>query len=165
VTTLVPTIRPFEPGDLPGMQRVRQAAFEPIFQSFRDLVGEKIAAVAFADADAEQTKLLDELCAAGSGHDVLVMAIGEEVVGFVSFTADPAKRIGEIGLNAVHPDQAGRGLGTAMYEHVLARMRALGMEAATVGTGADPSHAPARRAYEKAGFGPALPSLWLYRLL
>jgi hypothetical protein len=52
-----------------------------------------------------------------------------------------------------------------MYEHVLARMRALGMEAATVGTGADPSHAPARRAYEKAGFGPALPSLWLYRLL
>ena len=36
---------------------------------------------------------------------------------------------------------------------------------ATVGTGGDPSHAPARRAYETAGFGPAIPSLTLYRLL
>ena len=34
-----------------------------------------------------------------------------------------------------------------------------------VGTGGDPSHAPARRAYEKAGFGPAIPSLYYYRAL
>jgi hypothetical protein len=39
------------------------------------------------------------------------------------------------------------------------------MALATVGTGGDPSHAPARRAYAKAGFGPAIPSLTLYRLL
>jgi hypothetical protein len=44
-------------------------------------------------------------------------------------------------------------------------MKEFGMALATVGTGADPSHAPARRAYEKAGFGAALPSVSLYRLL
>ena len=52
-----------------------------------------------------------------------------------------------------------------MYELVLERMREQGMLLATVGTGGDPSHAPARRAYEKVGFGPALPSVWLYRRL
>jgi hypothetical protein len=52
-----------------------------------------------------------------------------------------------------------------MYEHVLARMKELGAALATIGTGGDPSHAPARRAYEKAGFGPVLPSVHLYKLL
>ncbi len=118
-----------------------------------------------AHADAEQAKLLDDICAAESGHHVLVVTIGDEIVGFVSFTMDADKCTGEIGLNAVHPEHAGRGIGTGMYEHVMARMKERGMALATVGTGGDPSHAPARRAYEKAGFGPALPSLYLYKLL
>ena len=165
MTNTGPAIRPFEPGDLPAMQRVREAAFAPVFQSVREIVGEQIAALALADADAEQAKLLDDICAADSGHQVLVVTIGDEIVGFVSFTTDAAKCTGEIGLNAVHPDHAGRGIGTDMYEYVLARMKELGVAVATVGTGGDPSHAPARRAYEKAGFGPAIPSIYLYRLL
>ena len=147
------------------MQRVREAAFGPVFRSFRDIVGEEIAALAFAHADAEQARLLDGICAADSGHRVLVAEVAGEVVGFVSFTIDAGKRTGEIGLNAVHPEHAGRGIGTMMYERVVARMKELGMALATVGTGSDPSHAPARRAYEKAGYGPAIPSVFLYRLL
>ena len=165
MTTAGSNIRPFKPDDLPAMQRVRQAAFEPVFRSFRDIVGEKIAALALADADAEQAKHLDDICADGSRHQVLVVTIGDEIVGFVSFTIDADTRTGEIGLNAVHPERAGRGIGTEMYDHVLARMKELGMAVATVGTGGDPSHAPARRAYEKAGFGPGIPSIYLYRLL
>jgi GNAT superfamily N-acetyltransferase len=65
----------------------------------------------------------------------------------------------------MHPQHAGRGIGTWMYAQVLAQMKESGMALATVSTGGDPSHAPARRAYEKAGFGPAIPSLSLYRLL
>jgi hypothetical protein len=52
-----------------------------------------------------------------------------------------------------------------MYGEALARMKALGAALATVGTGGDPSHAPARRAYEKAGFGVGIGSVHLYRLL
>jgi hypothetical protein len=52
-----------------------------------------------------------------------------------------------------------------MYECIRERMEALSMALATVGTGGDPSHAPARRAYEKAGFESALPSVYLYKLL
>ena len=112
VTDRSTSIRPFEPGDLPALQRVQQAPFAPVFRSFRDIVGEEIAALALADADAEQAKLLDDTCAADSGHRVLVVTLGEEIVGFVSFTIDAKKRAGEIGLNAVHPDHAGRGIGT-----------------------------------------------------
>jgi GNAT superfamily N-acetyltransferase len=165
VTASDPSLRPFEPGDLPALQHIRQAAFEPVFRSFRDIVGAEIAAIAFTHADADQAKLLDDICTAGSGHHVLVVTVGMEIVGFVSFTVDTDKRTAEIGLNAIHPRHAGRGLGTWMYKHVLTRMKELGAALATVGTGGDPSHAPARRAYEKAGFGPALPSIYLYKLL
>ena len=160
-----PTFRPFEPDDLHALQRVRAAAFKPVFRSFRDIVGEEIGLIAFAHAEAEQAKLLEDICGAGSGHHVLVATIEDAVVGFASFSVDADKRIGEIGLNAVHPEHAGRGVGSALYEQILTRMRALGAAIATVGTGGDPSHAPARRAYDKAGFGPAIPSLWLYKLL
>jgi GNAT superfamily N-acetyltransferase len=159
------SVRPVESGDLPTLQGIRQAAFAPVFRSFRDIVGKDIAALAFAHADAEQARLLDDICAPESGHQVLVVTLDGERVGFVSFTTDAARRTGEIGLNAVHPDYAGRGIGTWMYQHVLTVMKDLGMVLAVVGTGGDSSHAPARQAYQKAGFGPAIPSVYLYKLL
>jgi GNAT superfamily N-acetyltransferase len=165
MTRAGPSLRPFEPSDLAALQRIRKAAFAPVFQSFRDIVGPTIAAVTFARADAEQAALLDDVCAAGSAHQVLVAEAGGVTLGFVAFTLDPKSRIGEIGLNAVHPDHAGRGLGSWMYTCVLERMREAGMVVASVSTGGDPSHAPARRAYAKAGFGPAIPSIHLYQLL
>ena len=71
----------------------------------------------------------------------------------------------EMGLNAVHPDHAGQGIGTWMYRETLVRMKALGAEVVEVGTGGDAAHAPARRAYEKAGFHTAIPGVHFYRTL
>lgn len=163
--TAIINIRPFQSGDLPVMQHIRSAAFQPVFESFRAIVGDRIAALALTEADAEQAQLLEDICKPDSTHQVLVASKGSEIVGFFSYTLDAAKRIGEIGLNAVHPDHAGHGIGTEMYAYALARMKEAGMAVATVGTGGDPSHAPARRAYEKAGFGPEIPSVYMYKLL
>ena len=158
-------IRPFQSADLQAMQEVRRLAFEPVFQSFRDIVGKEIGERAFSDADAEQARLLETLCGTGSGHQVFVATVGGEVVGFVTFSLDPKRQVGELGLNAMHPAHAGQGLGTAMYTFALERMKGAGMKVATVGTGGDPSHAPARRAYEQVGFGLPIPSVYLYKLL
>lgn len=147
------------------MQEIRRLAFEPVFQSFRDIVGEEIGEIAFSSADAEQSRLLETLCGTGSSHQVLVAMVRDEVVGFVAFSLDEKTRVGEIGLNAVHPAHAGKGIGGAMYTFVLERMKSAGMKVATVSTGGDPSHAPARRAYQKVGFGPAVPSVSFYKLL
>jgi ribosomal protein S18 acetylase RimI-like enzyme len=158
-------IRSFEPADLEVMQRIRAAAFAPVFRSFMDIVGETVAALAFERADAEQAELLASACGPTSRQQAYVALIGNDIVAFVSFSLDLDRRIGEIGLNAVHPDHAGRGIGTELYDFALEQMRRSGMRLATVGVGGDPSHAPARRAYQKAGFGPSLPSVWMYRVL
>jgi GNAT superfamily N-acetyltransferase len=107
--------RPFEAADLDHLQRIRELAFAPVFRSFRDIVGEPIAQTAFARADAEQAALLAEMCDRHPTRLHIAMLDGT-IAGFVSFSLDPKTRIGEIGLNAVHPDHAGRGVGTSLYE-------------------------------------------------
>jgi GNAT superfamily N-acetyltransferase len=159
------TFRPFERDDFPAMQAVRKAAYAPVFRSFREIVGPEIAAVAFAKADEEHVAYLDSLCEPQDGRHLFVALVGDTIVGFCTYTLNREKRTGEIGLNAVHPDYAGRGIGTKMYAFALERMKEAGMLVAEVGTGGDPSHAPARRAYEKVGFGPRIPSVALYKLL
>lgn len=157
--------RSFDPADLPRLHELREAAFKPVFQSFRDIVGEAIAPVAFAAAEREQAEHLDLLCGAGSEHEVFVVEHGTEVVAFCAVKADRESGVREIDLNAVHPHWQGRGIGAWMYGHALERLKAAGMAVATVGTGGDASHAPARRAYEKAGFTVGIPSIYLYRAL
>lgn len=158
-------IRAFRPADLPRLQKIRDAAFKPVFRSFRRIVGDSIAPVAFAGLEKEQAALLDRICASDSTRAVLVVEHEAEIIAFCAVSTDPETQVGEIDLNAVHPNHQGRGVGTLMFEAAMEKMREAGMKVATVGTGGDPSHAPARRAYEKAGFGPAIPSVYLYRSL
>jgi len=87
---------------------------------------------------------------------VLVSEIEGEVVGFMSYAVDRAREVGSIHYNAVHPDHQGRGVGTAQVEKALEIFRREGMKYATVGTGLNEGHAPARHMYEKAGFRPVL---------
>jgi GNAT superfamily N-acetyltransferase len=54
---------------------------------------------------------------------------------------------------AVDPDYQDRGIGSTLIEFALAWMKDAGMSIAMVETGGDPGHAPARRTYEKLGFG------------
>ena len=158
-------IRPFAPEDLPQLHEIRKAAFAPVFQSFADIVGPDIAPVAFAGAEKEQAALLDRLCAPDSASDVAVAEANGKIVGFCAHSCDADSKIGEIELNAVSPEHQARGLGAALFDHAVARMRDAGMKVATVGVGGDPSHAAARKAYDKAGFKHAIPSVWLYRTL
>ncbi|MDX2143398.1 MAG: GNAT family N-acetyltransferase [Rhodospirillaceae bacterium] len=159
------SIRPFRADDVPALQRIRAAAFAPVFGSFRAIVGDDIAGIALARADAEQAQHLSDLCGPESKSQILVALVDDVPVGFVAFSMSDETKVGEIGLNAVHPDHAGRGIGAAMYDDALARMKAAGMAVANVGTGGDASHAPARRAYEKVGFGTPIPSLYYYKRL
>ncbi|MGE0388235.1 MAG: N-acetyltransferase family protein [Gammaproteobacteria bacterium] len=159
------TIRPAAAEDLPRLQAIRQAAFAPVFASFRDMLGDALYELVQRREDEAQAGLLASLLAPGSGWEVRVAQAGGAIAGFVSIQLNVQTQVGEIGLNAVHPDHAGQGIGTAMYEFALERMKGAGMRAATVSTGADASHAPARRAYRKAGFDAEVPSVWMCRRL
>lgn len=154
-------IRPTEEADHAALQAIRAAAFAPVFASFRSLLGDEIYELAQKRGDDAQGELLATLLQPDSGWEVYAAVLGAEIVGFVAIQMNRETLVGEIGLNAVHPSAAGRGVGTAMYRFALDRMKATGMLVATVGTGGDPSHAPARRAYEKVGFSVAIPSVWM----
>lgn len=158
-------IRTYAPADLPALQTIRAAAYAPVFASFRRIVGPEIAALGLTTAESEQADLLDSIAGPGSGHSIAVAETGGNTVGFVSWKTDAATKIGEITLNAVHPDHGGKGVGTALYEHAIDALKSAGMALATVGTGGDPSHAPARRTYEKVGFSVHIPSIYMYRKL
>jgi ribosomal protein S18 acetylase RimI-like enzyme len=153
-------MRPASAADLPGLDTIRAAAFAPVFASFRSILGEEIYNLAQARDDRAQGELLVSMFAPDSVWEVYAAEQAGVVVGFVSVRLNHETHVGEIGLNAVHPQHAGNGFGTAMYEFAMARMKEAGMQVATVATGGDPSHAPARRAYEKAGFTTQIPSVW-----
>ena len=151
--------------DAPRLQEIRQAAFEPTFASFRSILGDKIYELAQAQEDEGQEALLSSMFEPESGWEVYAAELAGIVIGFVSVQLNPDTHVGEIGLNAVHPDYWGRGAGTAMYNFAVARMKEAGMQVATVATGGDPSHAPARHAYRKAGFTVEIPSVWMCQTL
>ena len=157
--------RPSRSDDQAPMEAVRKVAFAPVFASFRSILGDSIYERAQAPDDEAQRALLTSLVQPDSGWDVYVAEMAGTIVGFVAIQMNRERQVGEIGLNAVHPDHAGRGIGTAMYEFALASMKEEGMRVATVATGGDPSHTPARRAYKKAGFALEIPSVWLCREL
>jgi ribosomal protein S18 acetylase RimI-like enzyme len=159
------SIRPATPADAARLEAIREAAFAPVFASFRSMLGDAIYELAQARDDANHHQLLTSLLAPDSGWEVHAVEQGGEIVGFVSLRTNAETQVGELGLNAVDPSHAGRGIGTAMYEWALRRLKAAGMRVATVGTGGDPSHAPARRAYEKAGFDAVIPTVWMFKQL
>jgi GNAT superfamily N-acetyltransferase len=151
--------------DAPRLQAIRRAAFAPVFASFRSILGDEVYEIAQRRDDEGQEGLLTSLIAGDSGWELHVASSDVDIVGFVSIRLDTEKQVGEIGLNAVDPSQAGQGVGTAIYEFALTRMKEAGMKVATVGTGGDPSHAPARRAYRKVGFDLEIPSVWMFKKL
>ena len=151
--------------DLTALDTIRLAAFSPVFQSFRDILGDKIYSVAQAHEDAAQFELLRSMLSKGSEWTVYAAESSSEIIGFVSVRLDNDHSIGEIGLNAVSPECANRGVGTRMYKFAIKKMTDAGMKVATVAAGADSSHRPALAAYRKAGFNVEIPSAWLCREL
>jgi GNAT superfamily N-acetyltransferase len=158
-------LHPARPEDGGRLQTIRRLAFAPVFASFRSLLGDEIYDLAQRRSDEAQEGLLSSLMAGDPGRTVYVAELAGEIAGFVAVLLDRETLIGEIGLNAVDPAHAGKGIGTAMYQFALTRMKEAGMKVATVGTGGDPSHAPARRAYRKVGFDVEIPSVWMFRKL
>jgi GNAT superfamily N-acetyltransferase len=153
------------PDELGRLDAIRRAAFAPVFASFRSILGDEIYDLAQRREDEAQGGLLRSLLAPDSGWTVYVAESADEVVGFVAVQLNHETHVGEIGLNAVDPTRAGKGIGSAIYRFALARMKEEGMKVATVATGGDPSHAPARRAYQKAGFDLEIPSVWMCKKL
>jgi len=145
------SIRLLEPGDVDTVVDLSLRAWEPVFASFEETWGEPLYQRFFPDWRAHQAR---DVRAALDANPTWVSTDAERATGFVNVVFDEAERAGEIYMIAVDPASQGRGLAGRLTEFALDEMRRRGMTLATVATGADPGHGPARRTYERAGFEP-----------
>ena len=158
-------IRELQPEDMDGLVEIALVAWKPVFAWYRETLGPELLGVMMPEWERNKAEQIRAACDPESGARVFVAESTARVVGFVSCYAHRDKGWAEIGNNAVHPDEQGRGIAPRLYEHTFQVLREMGIGFVKVSTGADPAHAPARRAYQKAGFEIALPAVTYYRKL
>jgi GNAT superfamily N-acetyltransferase len=156
-------IRPYIDSDWQLVLEICLLAFAPIHEAFETLLGNELFRLVYPDWKASHQRYLHSLTDTEKDR-LFVAEENEVVVGFIHYEVSQDGQSGKIGLNAVHPAHQRKGVATLMYGYVLDIMRTAGVKYAQVGTGGDPSHIPARRAYEKFGFVP-LPLVQYYKKL
>ena len=157
-------IRPYVSNDLAEIVELSLLAWEPVFDSFQQVLGPAIYAHIYPDWKPAQKAVVESACRDSEKYHVWVAEVDQTVVGFFAYELNENDKTGEVYLLAVHPDYQNRGIGTALNHFALDKLKESGMKLAVVGTGGDPGHAPARRSYEKAGYT-ALPIVRYYKAL
>lgn len=145
-------IRRMGDDDVEELVRLALLAWAPVFASFEAILGSAIYAALYPDWHAAQRAAVVGVCAEPEHTAVWVAEADGTIAGFIAYELNPVDLAGEVTLLAVAPAFHNQGIGTALNEAALDRMRAGGMRLAVAATGGDPSHAPARRSYEKAGY-------------
>lgn len=146
-------IRRGTPEDVAPACEIAKKAWVRIHDSFRAIMGGEmhdVLCAAWEERKAGQVR--GHFDRTPDRFYVVVQQEDNRVVGFITFQIDEEKSLGTIGNNAIDPICQGKGVGAAMYDYVLDLFRTKGLRFASVTTGLDEGHAPARRAYEKAGF-------------
>ena len=157
-------IREFREEDLEAIVEFSLRAWQPVFASLRDVLGDEIFLRLHPDWRASQADAVRSSCT-DDERDVFVAVADERPVGFVAVALNAFhERMGVIDIIGVDPDFQRRGVSSRLTEFASEHMRQSGMDIAVVETGGDPGHAPARAAYETAGFT-LLPIARYFRLL
>jgi ribosomal protein S18 acetylase RimI-like enzyme len=161
------TIRPLAESDIDAVVDLSLRAWTPVFESFRTAMGEAVYRHLYPDWQAMQAAAVDGVVRDG-GTRTWVADDGGRPVGFVAVVHHDATHgepdSSEIDMVAVDPEHQRRGIADQLIGHAVEEARAHGSVLAVIGTGGDPGHAPARAAYEKAGFRP-FPQVRYYKML
>src|SRR6476646_1082753 len=157
-------VREFREGDLETVVEFSLRAWAPVFDAIRDALGNDICLRLHPDWKADQSEAVRSSCTSDE-RDVFVAVDSGRPVGFVAVALNAFhERMGVIDIIGVDPDYQRRGISSLLTEFATEHMRSHGMDIAVVETGGDLGHAPARAAYETAGFR-LLPIARYFRLL
>ena len=158
-------IRPYQSDDLSEILTLSVLAWEPVFTEWEKLLGPEIFPIAiYSDWRKSQKEVVEKIIQ--EEKNITQVAIVEDkVAGYIVYSLDQDREVGEIQLLAVRPDDQNHGIGTELNLVVLQKMREAGMKVAHVGTGGDAGHAAARKCYEKSGFNHSIPGVHYYLAL
>ncbi len=158
-------IRAYRAEDLPVVMGIADRAWRPIRKISRASLGDRISDFLRPSGDAFSKGEEVRRQALSDPEHFLVCEEEGKVVGFITFAIDEQHQGGEILNNAADPDCGIKGIGQQMYKAVLHFFRERGLKFVKVTTGLDEGHAPARRAYERAGFDRSLQFVTYYQEL
>jgi GNAT superfamily N-acetyltransferase len=158
-------IRPFRESDLDAVVELSLRAWEPVFESMRQVLGDAIfARLHDPDWRAVQAEAVRSSCTR-EDRDIYIAEVDQRPVGFATIALNAFhERMGVVDMIAVDPAYQRRGVARRLMERSVDHMRERGMDIAAVGTGGDPGHAPARALYEALGYT-ALPGVRYLKLL
>lgn len=154
-------IRGYQESDFPFMVQIAKHAWADIFKGFREQLGDELYALLFENKYQDKEYQLRQKVEHEPG-EILICERAGKVVGFLTYFLDNDRKVGVITNNAADAQCGEKGIGQEMYQAVLEKFRQMGMLTASVNTGLDEGHAPARRAYERAGFQAHLDSVTYY---
>lgn len=158
-------IREWTENDAERVMAITAAAWQPVYNGYLQAMGPDIFHTIHADWVERKQRGVLSSCRKENGVSVYVVEIDGDVAAFIGYRLETERQVGVIWDNAVDPAYQGRGIAAEMYRFVLKRMREQGMKVASVQTGGDDAHIPARKSYEKAGFTAVIPSVRYYMSL
>ena len=154
------TIRQATGADVDAVVEIACRCWSVIYDGYRRILGNEIFdSIYNQPLEAKMKDILQEVLE----DRTFVAELDGMVCGFASYRIDGTT--GVVGHNAVMPEYKGRGIAGQLYERVFDQFRAHGCTMATVLTGLDDGHAPARKAYQKMGFEVGLPSIRYFKKL
>ncbi|MCI0399424.1 MAG: GNAT family N-acetyltransferase [Chloroflexi bacterium] len=104
-------IRPFSDKDLDEIVQLSLLAWEPVFSSFKQVLGPEIYHLVVPDWRTLQRERAEKVCQDKEKVNVLVAEIDGKVVGFLAYELRKEDATGEIRLLAVHPEFQNHGIG------------------------------------------------------
>ena len=155
-------IRPAVQDDADILVEIAKNEWKAIYDGFRQQMGDELFYIFYPDSAAAKEEQIRNNVASGN---CFVTECDGKIAGFIHYAYSEATRIGTISNNAVSAEFRGKGIGPRQYEFIFEKLRSLGAAAVKVTTGLDEAHAPARRAYEKAGFSANTQAITYYKKL
>lgn len=153
-------MREYHKGDLEQVMNIANEAWRPIRQMSREALGDAVADILNPAGDSKSKGLQVKAQIESGQYGIAVCEHENMPVGFITWRIEGSR--GEICNNAALPGTGLKGIGQMMYRYVFEQFRKAGVKVAQVTTGLDWAHAPARRAYERAGFEKHLDSTTYY---
>jgi len=122
-------IRPFEEADLEAVVELSLRAWEPVYASLREVIGERLFLRLKPDWRASQA----EASCMSDERDAFVAVADGRPVGFVTVALNAFNDgRGVIEIIAVDPAYQRRGIASRLSEHAFEHMRGAGMDIAAV---------------------------------
>jgi len=154
-------IRNIRTEDHETIYAIANRAYQNAKKSNRAALGDRLADLAYPGGDdRSKGEEIRRFLEKNPGQAIVAEHAGR-IVGFATWRIEGV--FGVIGNNAADPLNHVPGTGTILYKELLKIFKAHGCQAAKVMTGLADAFAPARKAYQKAGFKRCIQSVTYYQ--